>query len=272
MAQFERYPDSGRLLLAERLIEEITHLAVGTGSVSGTPPASATGLTTEIGRARYLQREFVTPDPAGTIVIPGAGAFRVVDDPTNYLYFLFRFQASEAQGTWTEAGLFGGGVEFITRGAVLVDGVQTGDDRANTADVGLSGAYAGGAAQTITVTVTTGGGSGVAVVGYSGSSSGSFTPTFGTPTALGALGLALTFRGGVDGVLTLGDQWKIHATPDPASPTFASGGVYHPTGNLTGQVKTPGTLFHITHVIPGVAKGNVIRDVKKVLPILSLAA
>lgn len=270
MTEIERYVDAGRLLLATRLLPDITHLAVGNGVVSGTPPLSATLLTQEIGRVRYTQRFFVEEDPAGTLIFLGA-LYRQVPGPTNHIYLRWHFEAAEAIGTWTELGIFGGDVLYISRGAVLVDGPQAGDDRANTASVGLSGGYLGPIAQTITCTVVTGGGSGVAVVEFNGlTESGGIVPVFGTPMTLGGLGLALTFSGGVDSVLTVGDQWLIHATPDPVSGTFAAGGIYHPTGNPGGQVQNPGTLLNLTYVTPGVPKPNAILDVQRVVSVLSL--
>lgn len=271
MAQVERYVDSGHLLVAAQLLPEITHLAVGVGVVSGIPLLSATGLTQEIGRTRYVQRFFVEEDPGGTLIFPGA-IYKQVTGPTNHIYLRWIFEPSEAIGIWTEFGIFGGDVQYIARGAVLVDGLQAGDDRANTPDVGLSGGYLAAIAQTFTCTVVTGGGSGVAVVQFNGlTESGGLVPVFGVPAVLGATGLALTFSGGVDGVLTVGDQWLIHATPDPVSATFAAGGLYHPTGNSGGQVQTPGTLLNLMYATPGEEKINVELHVQRVVSVLSLA-
>lgn len=257
--------DAGRLLMAERLFDVLTHLAVGTGGWPATP-AAATGLVAEIGRVRYLERRYVVEDPTGPLVVAG-GVYREVTGPSHLIYLRFQFAADEAVGNWSEFGLFGGAVEYISRSAVLSDGPQAGDDRANV-DVILVGTYAPNENQTLTVTCTTGGGS--PQIGWTSTGSlpsGSAAVTFNAPVALGASGLSLIFTGGVDDVLTLNDRWVIRCTRAAESPEYAAGGIYDPVLNEDGQVKTAGTLVRLDHESPAVAKGAVVTDVLLVLEV-----
>lgn len=297
--QIEHSMDPGRVLIARALIrglplgETLTHLAVGDGSFpvdpDGTPSAidtSLTGLVHEIGRAVYLRRVYVVevdPPDVGPIVLGNASYRESPNDtdpesptfgaqvPTNLVYFIFRFATNEAVGPWTEYALIGGGVRFIARGATLLDGSQGGDDRAN-AQVILAGGYTGTDSQTVTLTVTTGGGSGVAVLGWTADGSapsGAHGVAFTVPITITGTGLTITFTGGVDAVLTQGDQWKIRATRAPQSPTFAAGGVYDPVTNRNGQVLVDGAVFRMDRVAPADEKPAAVIDVKLVVRILN---
>jgi len=261
------FPPEGRALLFAAVLEQLTHLAVG----DQPNPADETRIEHEIGRTRYLERGFVVADPNGTIHGIEGGPYRRVTEPTDLMYHRFRFLDDEAIGNWTEIGLFGGDVDFIARAALLVDGAQAGDDRAGV-DVIATGAYGGAANQTLTVTVTVGGLSGVAEVGWASTGAeppGSAPVTFGTPVTLGSTGVALVFTGGVDGMLTQGDQWQLRLTIDSASPTFAAGGVYDPLTNEAGQVRTPGLLFRLLHIDPPRPKAAADLDVEIVTKVLN---
>ncbi len=262
-------PPNARLLVAQAALPTLTHLAVG----DGVPADTASGLAHELARTQYLERAFVVADPAGPLVA-AAQAYRAVAEPSHLIYFRFRFQAAEALGAWAEFALVGGGVDYIDRAALLLDSNQSGDDHANE-DVALTGAYAGTTNQTITVTVTTGGGTGVAVVSWLSSGSlpaGSATVTFGAPVTLGTSGVALVFDGGGDGLLTLGDQWQVRCTTDPASGSTAEGGVYHPVGNEAGQVRVAGYPLRMWRLETPAVKGAQTVDVKLVVEVLRHAA
>ncbi len=280
--QIESSMDDARILVAQALFEKVTHLAVGSGPVNLNTPIDTARHTLqhEIGRAVVLKKAYVIQDPTGPIVI-GAKAYResvALDEnnvpqpvPTNLLYFVFRFASNEGLGAWSEYGLYGDGVTFLTRGATLRDGSQGGDDRANR-DVTLGGAYTGAASQTITLTVLTGGGTGVAVLGWAAdgaTGSGSATVNFGVPITLPQSGLTVALSGGVDGVLSQGDQWIIQATRGPQSTTYAAGGVYDPVTNPAGQVRTNGRLVRLDQVAPPDVKGNAVLDVELVHPVLN---
>ena len=247
-----RRTDAGRLIIANATLPLLTHLAVGTGAWPADPTARATAirnatrLVQEIGRTRWLERYFVREQPGGPLNVGGIAYVRV-ESPTNLLFYRFRFLDAEAQGNWTEYGLFGDGVAYVQAGAVILDRPQSGDDRANR-DVIVGGNYNETANDTITITVSTGGGNGHAGLNFFSALHGNvlllLNVAFGAPIAL-TNGLTVTFTGGADGVLTHGDQWMIRATANPATPTFAAGGVYDPVGNLNGQVLVPGTLFTV---------------------------
>ncbi len=262
-------PPVARLLLAEALFPVLTHLAVG----DGVPASDATGLAHELARTVFLERRFVVVDPTGSIQA-ASGTYRAVDEPTNLIFFRFRFLDEEALGHWAEFALLGGDVAYLHRAALLLDSNQAGDDRAN-ADVVLTGAYGGTVNQTLTVTVTTGGGSGVAVVSWVSSgpaAPGSATVTFGIPVTLGTTGVALTFDGGTDTVLTNGDQWQVRCTTDPVSAATAAGGVYHPVANEGGQVLTAGLPLRMWRLETPPEKGPQTVDVKFVVEVIRNAA
>lgn len=286
--------DDGRLVVDAAVAPLLTHLAVGTGG-SGTPDKTLHGLVHEIGRVLYLQKTFVVPDAAGAIIIAGptlSGQYSASPTPTPLVYLLFQFQAAQAQGNWNECALCGNGVQYIARGMSIMDtGTQAGDDRANR-DVVLIGSFTGAKTMTITLTVTTGGGNGVAHVGWASvdsagaTASGTLSAPNIDPTLSGTIvsgggpstyqipstGITPTFSGGVDGVLTLGDQWVIKALADSDTPAFASGGVYDPFTNRAGQVRVPGTPFQYVGLSSPFTKGNTIQNVGIVAEVLSNAA
>jgi len=263
--QIQATMDAATELQAQALCEGVavsqtlTHLAVGDGSGAVPIDPAARSLQHEIGRALFLHRAYCVPDVAGAVRTSDGQRWRELS-PTavdaqgrrlrsNFLYLVFRFGEDDALGTWSELALYGGGVTFVTRGALMVDGARAGDDRANV-EILLGGSYAGADSQTITITVTAAGGSGVAHIGWASNGSapsGSATVAFGVPVALTGTGLTLTFTGGGDSVLTLGDQWRIQATRESDSSTFASGGVYDPVANPMGQVRTNGDILRVWH-------------------------
>jgi hypothetical protein len=275
----QRHTDAGRVLHQQALVDVLTHIAVGSGAVpilGGTlqVPARTSSVVGELGRARIAEKHFVVPDSAGALITPD-GRWTAVTTPTNQVYLRALFLEGQAQGNWRQLGLYGGvggdAVSYLERGATLLDvGGLAGDDRAN-AQVLLSGAYSPGASQRITVTVTTGGGSGVGVVGWvsSGSvASGSATVTFGAAVTIPGSGLALTFSGGIDGVLTLGAQWEIRGTRSAESATFAAGGLYHPLTNPAGQVKVAGQCAATIYRDPPFVKVAAAIDVPLIYEVL----
>jgi hypothetical protein len=281
--------DAGRDLLAGLLSPVLTHLAVGDAGVplldgGGLPlpgMRARTGLNHELGRAAALVKHFVVPDPTGAILaapIPGGttARYRIVTEPTNLVYVLFRFLDAQALGAWNEYGLFAGDVAFVARAGTLVNGPQAGDDRAGVNAI-LAGVYTGVAAQTLTVTVTTGGGSGVAKLGWvsSGAEAAAVnqTVTFGTPVVLGGTGLTLLFtNGGTDSVLTVGDQFLVRCTAGAVTASFAADGMYDPLSHEAGQVLRNGSLMRSYYVTPAEIKGATTVDVQLVVAVLNQEA
>lgn len=78
----------GRIALAEAIKALPLHVAWGPGDGAWTTPPSestaATALITELGR-RVATAEYVKPDVAGEIEIPGHGFFAYSATPTKYL-------------------------------------------------------------------------------------------------------------------------------------------------------------------------------------------
>jgi len=260
--------DDGELLILELLVQSFSHLAVGTGVQTSPPDPTQTGLQQEIGRVLVLERFFVTEILGGPIVVDGR-TYQQSDSPTNLLFLRFRFEGDEAAGSWSEMGLFGGGVAYTPQGATLHDGNQAGDDRAGR-DVVLGGSYGGTESQTLTLTVSVAGASGIAEVSWISNgpeAPGSALVVFGTPVVLGTTGIAVTFLGGVDEVLTLGDAWQVRATIASDSPVFASGGVYQPSANPAGQVLHSGRMIKIGRIAPPLVKGASVEDVPMVVEV-----
>lgn len=108
-------PKSGRAAIAAAIKTQPLHLAVGSGDGKWTTPpaedASATALTSEIGRRAALEVAFVTPADNGDIAVDGAGTFSRTSDVTNQLYMSFKLDFSDAQNaTIREIGVFMGTV------------------------------------------------------------------------------------------------------------------------------------------------------------------
>lgn len=106
-------PRSGRAAIAKAIKDQQLHLAWGLGDGEWTtPPAEdplATGLMDEIGRRTALEAAFVVPDPAGEIVIDGAGRFTRSVTETNQLFIAFKFDfADAATSVIREIGVFVG--------------------------------------------------------------------------------------------------------------------------------------------------------------------
>lgn len=92
----------------------------GWDTVPEEAPTTATALVAEIGRRRAVVIDFVTPDPAGAIVVP-QGAFSVSPTPTASLYVRSNFTNTDAVGqSIREAGVF--------IGTTLKDSVPVGQD------------------------------------------------------------------------------------------------------------------------------------------------
>lgn len=83
-------------------------------------PADAGSLVDEIGRRRAQVIQFVTPDPAGDIIVP-QGAFAIHPEPTGNLYVRCNFANTDGVGE----SLREGGV-FI--GTALVAGLPAGQE------------------------------------------------------------------------------------------------------------------------------------------------
>ena len=260
----------GGLIFLERAVveglaanETLTHLAIGDGPVpilSGVlqkPSKTLTQIAGEIGRAFFAERAYVVEDPAGAIQLDKR--YRRVLEPSPLVYFRFLVPDGEALGPWTQFALIGGGVSFLERGATLVDsGGLTGDDRANQ-QVILSGGYSPAESERITVTCTLGGLSGAARIGWSSTgpavpSASNVAVTFGVPVPITGSGLALTFSGGLDTVLTLGAQWEIRGTRAAVSAEYAANGVYDPALNQAGQVRDAGQTVRVIYIDPPVVK------------------
>lgn len=93
---------SGRVVIAESIQIRPVHVAWGTGDGAWVSPPSedgeATELISEVGRRTADLVQFVTPDEAGTIVLP-TGNFSVSETPTNHLYIKARFTFSDASSS-----------------------------------------------------------------------------------------------------------------------------------------------------------------------------
>jgi hypothetical protein len=272
MAQSHTFTDVYRARVAELLMPDITHCAVGDGAVSGLPSPAALGLTHEIGRVHFVERYFVTPDAAGPLVFDGV-KYSPSPVPTRFIYLGFRFEDDEAVGNWSELGVYGAGVTYVQQQSTLVEDGVAGDDKIDR-DIILSGAWAPAVAGEVGVTIVAGGGSGVATLSWSdpgniGIGGGGPLPvTFNSPVSLGASGTAISFSGGVDGVLTAGDRWRVLGTLGPSRPEYASGGVYNPNSNVAGQVLNPGLLLRLSYMDPPQEKTTVFLDIQMVLEVI----
>lgn len=107
--------DAGRIALAIALKAMPMHLAWGNGlpdwdTTPEAEPTDATALVAEVGRRKVTSVEYVTPDAAGAIVMPGGERFTVSAQPTAWLYVRTVFDFEDATGqTIREVGLFVGG-------------------------------------------------------------------------------------------------------------------------------------------------------------------
>lgn len=93
------FTKSGRVVMAESISLRPIHLAWGCGNGAWTttvPPekVDAAGLMNEVGR-RVAAVGFVTPNPAGDIVLPN-GIFSTSATPTNHLHLKAKFTFSDA--------------------------------------------------------------------------------------------------------------------------------------------------------------------------------
>lgn len=90
---------SGRIVFAESVAGRSLHLAWGSGDGSWTTPpledSNATSLLAEIGRREIVDKGYVLPDVAGSIITP-SGNFTASVSPTKYLYLKVGFDYLDA--------------------------------------------------------------------------------------------------------------------------------------------------------------------------------
>lgn len=106
--------NSGRVVIAESLLQRPFHLAWGLGNGAWTDPPSenpgATALQNEVGRRTADELAYVVADPAGDIILP-TGRFARSLSPTNNILVSVRFDFSDAQSSVIrEVGVFVGSV------------------------------------------------------------------------------------------------------------------------------------------------------------------
>lgn len=132
--------NSGRVAMAEAVMQRPIHLAWGSGNAAwDTTPVpvttSETALVNEIGRRKVTQVRYCTPDAGGEIVVP-TGTFTESLVPTRHLYLKFNYDFTDAPaasirevavfiGTTTDPGLPVGQMYFepgdiVTPGILLV--------------------------------------------------------------------------------------------------------------------------------------------------------
>lgn len=119
--------ESGRIALAEAVSAQTMHMAWGLGDGEWTTPPDESGVATtlinEVGRRAVTSVQFVSPDEAGEIVMPG-GNYMASIIPTNYLHITALFDFADAGslvireaglfiGTQTDAGLPPGQKYFV---------------------------------------------------------------------------------------------------------------------------------------------------------------
>lgn len=187
MSQYGLLVDAGRLWAARLFKDPGSHnsildCAVGNGDATFTdpenPPAEQVdqvALLDEFARVQSYKKEFLIEDSDGPIQI----------DNKNYAE-----------------------VDSPVVGDPAADSGNAGDDTAAS-----GGTYTGDENDTYTIGITTGGAPGTAqitVTSLYGDGSGPHTVTaFGTPVSIGSKGATISFTDGSDGVLTVGDKWKI---------------------------------------------------------------
>lgn len=127
---------SGRVVIAESIQARAVHFAWGSGDNAWTTTvpsedADATALINEIGRRTADEVSFVTPDVAGSIVLP-SGTFSPSVTPTRHLYCKTKFTFTDAPssvirelaifvGTTVQSGL-PAGQKYFTPGQVTGPG------------------------------------------------------------------------------------------------------------------------------------------------------
>lgn len=104
--------NSGRVAIAESIKAQPIHVAWGSGDGDWLEPPveniDATALLNELGRLVATSVEFVTPDEAGNISVPG-GTFAVSATPTEHLLITANFEFSNApSAVIREMGVFTG--------------------------------------------------------------------------------------------------------------------------------------------------------------------
>lgn len=106
---------SGRVAIAKAVAQNAIHLAWGIGDgawIATVPPedANATSLISELGRRIATEVAFVSPDPAGDIVLPTDKFSRSVT-PTNHLYIRTQFEFEDSPSSVVrEIGVYVGTV------------------------------------------------------------------------------------------------------------------------------------------------------------------
>lgn len=104
--------DDGRIGECAIFIGRPLHLAWGRGlpawdAAPQAEPTDATALVDEIARRAITQAQFVRPDPAGEIELPGGQRFTPSAQPTKWAHVRVVFDYEDAVGeTVREIGLF----------------------------------------------------------------------------------------------------------------------------------------------------------------------
>lgn len=104
--------DDGRIGECAIFISRSLHFAWGRGNPAwdAAPepePTTASALVDEIGRRSVTQAQFVQPDPAGEIELPGGQRFTPSPAPTKWAHVRVVFDYNDAAGeTVREVGLF----------------------------------------------------------------------------------------------------------------------------------------------------------------------
>ncbi|MDT0137283.1 hypothetical protein [Acidovorax sp. PRC11] len=108
--------DAGRIKVARLVATQPIYLAWGRGrpawDAAGPEPETTThtGLISEIGRIIATSVQFVVPDDAGAIEMPGGNRYALSAVPTQWLYVSWDFRYDDAAGeTVRELGVFLGG-------------------------------------------------------------------------------------------------------------------------------------------------------------------
>ncbi|MET1080308.1 MAG: hypothetical protein ABWY06_20030 [Pseudomonas sp.] len=108
--------DDGRVGECALFVGLPIHIAWGTGlpAWDTTPepePTSANTLVAEVGRRTATQVQFVVPDAAGAIELPGGAKYRASATPTKWAHVRVVFDFNDAAGTTIrEVGVFFGTV------------------------------------------------------------------------------------------------------------------------------------------------------------------
>lgn len=103
--------NSGRAAIAASIKDRLILMGWGTGNAAwdNTPVAETVDKTVLVAPAGYrkaTEKSFVSPDPAGAIVVP-TGRFSLSANPTNHLYLRFTFDFEDSSSAAIrETGVF----------------------------------------------------------------------------------------------------------------------------------------------------------------------